>query len=101
MNLAIVLLSSFIGVALFYSKSFLSFTEVVSSTLYRKNKKMNLQYLQDNNGNTTAVVILIEDLNRITDKYNGLEELPQWQKKIVDQRLDFVKNHPDQLVPLE
>ena len=61
---------------------------------------MNLQYLQDNNGNTTAVVILIEDLNRITDKYNGLEELPQWQKKIVDQRLDFVKNHPDQLVPL-
>ena len=62
---------------------------------------MNLQYLQDNNGNTTAVVIPIEEWNLITEKYNELEELPQWQKKIIDKRLDFVKNHPDQLVPLE
>lgn len=62
---------------------------------------MNLQYLQDNNGNTTAVVVPIEDWNRFTEKYNDLEELPKWQKNIIDQRLDFAKNHPDQLVPLE
>ena len=109
MTLAIVLLLSFIGVALFYSKSLLSFTEAacmciekkILLTAWRKNKKIHLQHLQHNNGNTTAAVIPIKDRKQVTEKYNGLEELPQWQKKIVDQRLDFVKNHPDQLVPLE
>jgi Putative addiction module component len=62
---------------------------------------MNLQYLQDNNGNTTAVVVPIEEWNRFTEKYNDLEELPQWQKNIIDQRLDLIKNHPDELLPLE
>jgi len=62
---------------------------------------MNLQYLQDNNGNTTAVVVPIQEWNLLTEKYNGLEELPQWQKEVIDQRLGFVKNHPDQLVPLD
>ncbi len=62
---------------------------------------MNLQYLQDNNGNTTAVVVPIEEWNKFTEKYDDLEDLPQWQKSIIDQRLDFVKNHPDEFVPLE
>jgi hypothetical protein len=62
---------------------------------------MNLQYLQDNNGNTTAVVVPIEEWNLLTEKYDGLEDLPQWQKKIIDQRLEFAKNHPDQLVSLD
>ncbi|MEP6927089.1 MAG: hypothetical protein ABI834_05600 [Ginsengibacter sp.] len=62
---------------------------------------MNLQYLQDNNGNTTAVVVPIEEWNKFTEKYNDLEDLPQWQKNIIDQRLDFVKNHPYELLPLE
>ena len=62
---------------------------------------MNLQYLQDNQGNTTAVVVPIEEWNKFTEKYNDLEDLPQWQKNIIDQRLDFVKNHPDELVPFE
>lgn len=62
---------------------------------------MNLQYLQDNNGNTTAVVVPIEEWNKFTEKYHELEELPQWQKNVIDQRLGFAKNHPDQLLPLE
>lgn len=37
---------------------------------------INLQYLQDNNGNTTAVVVPIEDWNKFTEKYNKLKELP-------------------------
>ena len=61
---------------------------------------MSLQYLQDNNGNTTAVVVPIEEWNRFTEKYKDLEELPQWQKNIIDQRLDLIKNHPEELVPL-
>ena len=62
---------------------------------------MSLQYLQDNNGNTTAVVVPIEEWNRFTEKYKDLEELPQWQKNIIDQRLGLIKNHPEELVPLE
>ena len=53
---------------------------------------INLQYLQYNNGNTTAVVVPIEDWNKFTEKYNELKELPQWQKNVIDQRLDFAKN---------
>ena len=70
-------------------------------TLLTNKEAMNLQYLQDNNGNTTAVVVPIEEWNKFTEKYSDLEDLPQWQKNIVDQRLDRLKNHPDQLVPLE
>lgn len=62
---------------------------------------MNLQYLQDNNGNTTAVVIPIAEWNKFTEKYNDLEELPQWQKNVIDQRLGFINNHQDELLPLE
>jgi hypothetical protein len=62
---------------------------------------MNLQYLQDNNGNTTAVVVPIEEWNKFTEKYNDLEELPQWKKNIIDQRLDLIKNYPDELLLLE
>ena len=62
---------------------------------------MRLQYLQDTNGNTTAVVVPIEEWHRLTEKNGSIEELPQWQKTIIDQRLDSIKNHPDELVPLE
>lgn len=62
---------------------------------------MSLQYLQDNNGHTTAVVVPIEEWNRFTEKYKDLEELPQWQKNIIDERLDLIKNHPEELLPLE
>ena len=62
---------------------------------------MSLQYLQDNNGITKAVVIPIDEWNKITEKYSDLEELPQFHKNIIDQRLDFVKNHPEKLIPIE
>lgn len=62
---------------------------------------MSLQYLQDNDGNTTAVVVPIEEWNRFTEKYKDLEQLPKWQKNMIDQRVDFVKNHPEELLPLE
>ena len=53
---------------------------------------MNLQYLQDNKGNTTAVVVPIEEWNKFTEKYNDLEDLPQWQKNIIDKRLEILPN---------
>lgn len=62
---------------------------------------MTLQYLQDNKGATTAVVVPIEDWNRITEKYSDLEEIPQWQKKLIDSRLAHLQSHPQQVTSLE
>ena len=62
---------------------------------------MSLQYIQDVNGATTAVVIPIDEWNKITEKYSDLEELPQWQKNILDQRLEMYQNHPERVMPIE
>jgi inorganic pyrophosphatase len=62
---------------------------------------MPLQYIQDYSGATTAVIVPIEDWNKITEKYSDIEELPQWQKNTIDQRLELYKNHPEQVMPIE
>ena len=62
---------------------------------------MPLQYIQDFNGATTAVIVPIEEWNKITEKYSGLEELPQWQKDIIDHRLELYKKHPERVMPIE
>jgi hypothetical protein len=55
---------------------------------------MPLHYVSDNSGNTVAVQIPIDEWNRITEKYAGIEDLPLWQKNIVDQRLQAVAENP-------
>ena len=62
---------------------------------------MSIQYLQDNKGTTTAVLILIDEWKRITEKYNDLEEIPQWQKKLIDDRLKHLKKNPQSVTSLE
>ncbi len=57
--------------------------------------------MQDDHGNTTAVVVPIKEWKKFTEKYSDLEDFPEWQKKIIDDRLAFVKNHPDKLELLE
>lgn len=62
---------------------------------------MNIQYISDNQGNKTAVVIPISDWNKLTKKYIELEnevanDIPQWHKDILDKRLqDYLKNPDD------
>ena len=61
---------------------------------------MNVQYISDNLGNKTAVVVAIEDWESIKKSYPDIEnledELPQWQKDIIDVRLnDYYKNPAD------
>lgn len=46
--------------------------------------------MQNNNGDTTAVLIPIEEWHELTEKYN-LEELPLWQKNLIYQRLEHLK----------
>lgn len=28
-------------------------------------------------------------------------DIPDWEKNLIDQRLDFIKKHPEQLIPIE
>jgi hypothetical protein len=66
---------------------------------------MSVRFLSDDTGTTTDIVIPIEDWQEITSKYpdlnNLFNDIPDWQKKILDERLDFIKNHPDSLRPIE
>ena len=62
---------------------------------------MPLQYIQDFNGATTAVIVPIEEWNKITEKYSDVEDLQQWQKNIIDQRLELYKKNPERVVPVE
>ena len=60
---------------------------------------MSVNYLSDNSGSTIAVQIPIEDWKRIKDKYpdvdNLADNLSDWQKKPIDQRLNEIATQPD------
>lgn len=66
---------------------------------------MNLQYIQDNNGNTTGVFIPIEDWEFLKSKYaelqldetNSSSLLSPWQKEIIDKRLNEYYNNTSNL----
>jgi hypothetical protein len=65
---------------------------------------MKLQFIFDNNGNTTGVFIPIDDWQALKAKYAGLEnedikyqsELETWQKQLIEDRLnEYYKNSND------
>lgn len=61
---------------------------------------MKLQILQDSKGNNSGVFIPMEDWILIKNKYPNIEtlqqEIPQWQKDIVNSRLaDYLQNPND------
>lgn len=66
---------------------------------------MKLQVLQDNFGNQTGVYIPIEDWTLIKNNYPDIEsleqELSQWEKDLIDERLDFIAKNPESLRPIE
>jgi hypothetical protein len=61
---------------------------------------MNPQYTYDNQGKAVGVFLPIDDWNRLKNNLPS-EELPQWQKDIIDQRLMMIKQNPESLIPLE
>lgn len=65
---------------------------------------MKAQIIQDNKGLPTGVFIPIEDWENIKKHYPNIEkidqELPQWQKDILDIRLADL-NNPDELEPID
>lgn len=44
---------------------------------------MNLQYIEDNNGLLSGVFIPIDDWNKIKDKVEIDNDIPDWQKEII------------------
>lgn len=62
---------------------------------------MNLQYISDSEGKTTGVYIPIEEWNKLKNKYKEIakaeKEIPEWQKNILNERLEAYKNNPNQV----
>lgn len=62
---------------------------------------MNLQYITDSEGHTTGVFIPIKEWNDLKSKFIGLDkeidEIPEWHKEIVRERLENYKKNPQQL----
>ena len=65
---------------------------------------MKLQVLQDNQGNQTGVYIPLEDWTMIKNNYPDIEtidqDLPQWEKDLIDNRLNSIANNPQRLRPI-
>ena len=51
---------------------------------------MSLQFIQDANGLTTAVVVPIDEWNRITEKYADIEQIPDWQIELGKKELENI-----------
>ncbi len=66
---------------------------------------MKLQVLQDNFGNPTGIFMPIEDWNLIKNNYPDIEnlstDLPQWEKDLIDSRLDAIAKNTERLKPIE
>lgn len=66
---------------------------------------MKPQFIQDADGNNTGVFIPIKDWALIESIYPDIKnletELPQWQKDIIDERLDAIAKNPQRLKPIE
>lgn len=62
---------------------------------------MTPQYIYDSNGNPIGVFIPIDDWNKITERYAEIEDVPEWEKQLIDQRLEFIEKYPGQLIPIE
>lgn len=66
---------------------------------------MQLSYVSDATGNTVAVQIPIEEWNTLKQRFPDVENLqsdtPQWQKDLVEKRLENIAANPGRLRPIE
>ncbi len=63
---------------------------------------MNLQYISDNNGETTGVYIPIQEWNELKSKFKGIDQeeinVPDWHINIVRDRYEkYSKDHEQAL----
>ncbi len=66
---------------------------------------MPVNYLSDSAGETIAVQIPIEDWKKIKDKYPDVDDidgdLPQWQKDMIDKRMQAIEDDPTSVMDIE
>ena len=66
---------------------------------------MSLQYLSNEKGQVTAVQVPIEEWEMLRSKYPDLDaidtDLPDWQKELIDTRLNAIKENPDRILPID
>ncbi|HEX8357361.1 MAG TPA: addiction module protein [Segetibacter sp.] len=62
---------------------------------------MTPQFTYDNKGNAVGVFLPIEDWNQLKNNLPNDEELPQWQRDILDKRMMLIQQDPGNVVPLE
>lgn len=63
---------------------------------------MSLQYITDDKGQTTGVFIPIQEWNDIKSRYKDIEQdIPDWHKEIIDQRMKDYKESPDQAMDFD
>ena len=61
---------------------------------------MSVQYLSNKDGQITAVQVPINEWELIKSKYPDIESnlsLPEWQKELIDNRLESIKKNPERL----
>lgn len=65
---------------------------------------MKLQILEDGLGNKTGVFVPIEDWNIIKNNYPDIEtldlDIQQWEKDLIDLRLNAIEKNPERLRPI-
>lgn len=66
---------------------------------------MNLQYITDDNGETTGVFIPIQEWNELKTKLKSIGqgelEVPEWQKAIVRERMETYKKNPERALDFD
>jgi hypothetical protein len=66
---------------------------------------MKLQVIQDGEGKNTGVFIPMEDWALIKTNYPDIDSLdqdiPEWQKQLLDKRLDAVTKNPLSIKPID
>jgi hypothetical protein len=63
------------------------------------------QFVNDSNGAVTGVFLPIKDWENIKAQYPDIElindDLPQWEKELIDIRLNDIAKNPEILQPIE
>jgi hypothetical protein len=66
---------------------------------------MRLQVIQDSNGKNAGVFIPIEDWALIKTNYPDIDNLdadiPEWQKQLLDNRLEAIAKNPNSIKPID
>ena len=66
---------------------------------------MRLQVIQDSQGKNTGVFIPIEDWALIKANYPDVDnldtEIPEWQKQLLDKRLEAIAKNPGSVKPID